>query len=161
MDSNAGSGRPDARTTLFGTERHEHVLVNMEIQVLRSTNRITLEITLEEWSAIEQKTSLSFFQQNQGHQIAVQEHLTSRRCGESSQTVFESSARYETMLMMELRAAQMNNEPTVEQRERDILFRIGNEAQTAVRQQRAHMLTEHEQLVLTRGMPKENFYGVR
>ena len=27
---------------------------------------------------------------------------------------------------MELRAAQMNNEPTVEQRERDNLFRVGN-----------------------------------
>ena len=50
----------------------------MEIQVLRSTNRITLEITLEEWSAIEQKTSLSLFQQNQGHQIAVQEHQRTR-----------------------------------------------------------------------------------
>ena len=46
------------------------------------------------------------------------------------------------------RAAQLNGESTMEMRERENLFRIGSEAQAALRQQRAHMLTEHHQLVL-------------
>ena len=56
-------------------------------------------------------------------------------------------ARSETALSMESRAAQLNNDLTMEMREREILFRIGNEAQVALRHQRAHLMTEHHQLV--------------
>ena len=49
--------------------------------------------------------------------------------------------------MMEFRDAQLNNESTMEQKERETIYRPGNEVQAALRQAEGHMLTEHKQLV--------------
>ena len=97
---------------------------------------------------------------NQGFYKAVQEHQ--RRARDSvNQTVLDATARCETAVMMEPRAAQLNNESTNKMRERAILFRIGREAQAALRYQRAHMLTEQNQFVLGgREMPKDDLFGI-
>ena len=60
------------------------------------------------------------------------------------------TARSETALSMELRPAQLKNESTMEMSEPEIISRLGNEAQAALRHQGAHVLTEHNQLVLER-----------
>ena len=59
---------------------------------------------------------------------------------------------------MELRAAQRNNESTMQMRERDIPFQIGNEARAALKHQRARELTKHNQLVLE--MPENDLFGI-
>ena len=57
------------------------------------------------------------FQQNQGFQIAVQEHP--RRAPDAvNQAVAESSARGEITSSKEVNAAQVDNDSTVEQRDR-------------------------------------------
>ena len=65
-----------------------------------------------------------------------------------NQTVLDSSARCETALSMELRAAQLNNDSAMEMRDREIVFKIGNEAPAALRHDRAHMVTELNIFVL-------------
>ena len=57
--------------------------------------------------------------------------------------VLETSARYETTWTMEFRAARNSGG--------EILFRFGREAHTALKQQRSHMSTEHEQLTASDG----------
>ena len=58
-----------------------------------------------------------------------------------------SSARLEVTWSLELTEAQLNNKSTMHQRERDILFWLGNEGQDALRQQRARMVHEQHQFV--------------
>ena len=128
------TGRPDAHATLFGPG-HEHVLLNTAVQ---DGSRRCVRVG---------NTGLrAYFQQHRGLPIAVQEHQRRARYA-VNRAVVESPARCETALMMELRAPQLNTESLI-QKTPESLFRIGNEAQAALGQQRAHMLTEHEQLVL-------------
>ena len=43
--------------------------------------------------------------------------------------------------------AQINNASTMQQRERDVFFRLGDGAHEALRQQRAHVVHKQQQLV--------------
>ena len=63
--------------------------------------------------------------------LAVREHHRLARDA-VSQAVLDSSARLEVTLSFELRQAQRNDESTMQHRERDILLRLGNEAQDAL-----------------------------
>ena len=81
------------------------------------------------------------------------------RSSRRSQAVFDSSARCETALSLESRAAQLNHESTMERKGRTFPFRIGNEAQ-ALWHRRTHLLTEHHQLVQEGDCPKDNFFGI-
>ena len=97
-------------------------------------------MALDELSALEQNDRLAMFHQNQQFQRAVRDA--------ASQAAFDSPARFEMTLCLALRQAQFNRVSTMRHREREILFRLGNEAQTAVRQHGAHMVHEQHQLVL-------------
>ena len=96
-------------------------------------------------AAMEHNSRLAMFHQNQGFPHAVQEEQRRARDA-GNRAVLDSPDRCETALSTELRVAQRKNESTMEMRERESIFRIGNEVQ-AVRQQRAFMLMEHHQLV--------------
>ena len=118
---NAGSGRPDANTLLFGAGGHEHVLPKIEVNELRRASRITRRVAHTEKSAMEQNTRLALFHQNEQFQLAVREHQ--RRARDAvSQAVLDSSDRLEVTLSLELRQAQLGNVSTIQHRERDILW---------------------------------------
>ena len=110
----------------FGTEGCEHILLNTEVHELRSANRMTHRMTQEESAQTEQGSLSAVAQQNQGFQIAVQVSTQCSRC--------ESSARYETSLMMKLKAAQLNYESTMEQKEREFF----SESETKVKQHKGN-----------------------
>ena len=61
------------------------------------------------------------FRLNQGFHQVAQEHQRWVRDA-MNQAVFHSSARFETVLHMVFRSAQLNNEPTMEMRTRKKLF---------------------------------------
>ena len=63
------------------------------------------------------------------------------------QAANHASAQYETRWMLESRAAHLHNESTMELWERNVASRSGHEAQAALRQQRARILSEREHLV--------------
>ena len=71
----------------------------------------------DELAAMKQNTRLAMFHQHRGFYQTVLEHQ--RRARDAvNQAVREASARCATALSMELRAAQLNNELTMERRER-------------------------------------------
>ena len=95
-------GRHDPNTSILGEGGHEHVLLNVEVNELSQTHRI---------SAMEQNARLATLHHNQQFQLAVRQR----------QAVFDSSARFEMTLSLELSQAQLNNEPAVQHRERYVL----------------------------------------
>ena len=73
----------------------------------------------EEMRAMEEHSRLAVLHQPHGSQRAVQEY--ERRTRDAvNQAVFDSPAR-DTALSMEARAGRLNNESTMEMREREIL----------------------------------------
>ena len=96
--------------------------------------RLFRRMTQIVFAAMEHNSRLAMFHQQQGIRHAAQEHQRRARDAGSC-PVFDSPDRCETA-----------NESTMEMREPESIFRIGNEAQT-VRQHRAFMLMEHHQLV--------------
>ena len=86
---------------------------------------------------MEQNARLTFcFSKNQQFQLAVRERQQLAREA-VSRAVLDSSVRFRMTLCMELRQAQLSNESAVQH----IFLRLGNEAQEALRQRRAHMCT--------------------
>ena len=71
---------------------------------------------------------------------------TTRRMVQEELAVMEQESRLamhgQNQRLQQLRAAQRHNESTMLMRERDIPFRIGNEAHAALKHRRARMLTE-------------------
>ena len=103
--------------------------------------------------AMEHKARFALFHQSQQFQHAVRERQRIASFA-VSQAVLEPSARFGTPMIFELKEAQCNNQSTMHQRGRDILFRLGNEAQDALRQER--MVHEQNQFV-QKGEAQINF----
>ena len=123
---NASTERLDTRTTLFGPGGSQHIFLNVEVQELRSMSR---RLRMSQW---EQDSRLMMFHHNPGLHQAVQEHQ--RRAQDAvNQAVLESTARCETALSIDLRVAQLNNEPIMEMREREIIFRIGKRSSSSTK----------------------------
>ena len=95
---------------------------------------------------MEQNTRLPTFHQNPQFQLAVREYQRQARDA-VSQAALVSSARHEVTLILEVRQATCHNQPTMQHRERDILLRLGEEAQDALWQQRAYMVHEQHHFV--------------
>ena len=66
---------------------------------------------------MEQSTFPALCHQTRQFQLAARERV--------SQAVFDSSARFETTVSLELRQAQFNKESTMQHTERYVLFRLG------------------------------------
>ena len=108
---NAGLGRPDANTLVFGAGGHDHFLLNNEANELSRTNRITRR-TPRMSSLPWNRTRLAMFHQYQQFQLAVREHQRLARDA-VSQAVLVSSARHEVTLILGVRQAQLNDDSTV------------------------------------------------
>ena len=100
-------------------------------------------MALDELTAMEQSSRLVVSHPYQSSNLMHQQ----RTRDAVSEAAFDSSARFETALSLELREAPCHSVSTMQQRGRDILFRLGNEVQDALRQQRAHMVHEQHQCV--------------
>ena len=117
--------------------RHEYVQLNTEVNELSRTNRTSRRIAHDELSVMEQNAAK--------FRLAVREHQrVAPRCSQSSGIGWILQIDLKKALGLELRQAQLNKESAALHRERDILLRLGNEAQERLRQQNAH--TVHERL---------------
>ena len=83
----------------------------------------------DESAAMDENSCLSMFHRSQGVHQAVPNIRISR--GAVGQAAFDLPVRCDTAVSMESRAAQLSNVSTMEMREREILFRIGNETQAS------------------------------
>ena len=127
--------RPDARTAFFWPGRSDNIMLNSEVPERSSRSRMTRRMAQDGWLPW---SNILVWSSHCG----VQEHQ--RRARDAvNHAVLDSSARCETAVSMESRAAQRNGETTTVTREREILFKIGSEAQAPLRHPRAHLLTEH------------------
>ena len=84
----------------------------------------------DELSAVEQN-ALAMFHQNQPFQLTVRDHQRLARDA-VSRAVLDSSDRFEMKLSLELRQAQLNNESTMQHRDRVNFLRLGNEVQETI-----------------------------
>ena len=110
-------------------------LQSIGVNELSRRSRKTHRRAQDEVSAMEQSSRLASVHQGQQFQHAVREHQRLAR-GAVSQAILDSPARFETSLSLELKQAQFHNESTMQQRERVMVLRLGNEAQDARRQRR-------------------------
>ena len=106
---------------------------------------MTRRMAQDELSTLKQSARLALFHLNQ----TISTRCPNQRLARDAvgQAALDSSDRFETTLTLELRESQFNNESTIQQRERDILFRLGDGSQDALRQQRTHTVHEQNQLV--------------
>ena len=94
------------RTALFSPGGAENIIPNTKVQETR-------RLAQDELASMEQHFRLAMFHQNQGFRQAVQENQ--RRARDAiDQSVFDSPARCDTALAMDLLAAQLNNVSTME-----------------------------------------------
>ena len=108
-------------------------------------NHTTRKMDQDELAAMEQNSRLMMFhpKKERGFHKAVQEYQRTARDA-VNQDVLESSARCETALSLEYGAARHRIDHGDE-----------SETQAALRHQRAHMLTEHNQLRSGKKCPKK------
>ena len=85
----------------------------------------------DELSALEQIALLAMFHQNQQFQRTVRDHQRLARDAVIG-AVLDSSDRFEMKLSLKLRQAQLNNESTMQHRDRVNFFRLGNEVQETI-----------------------------
>ena len=71
---NASTGRPDARSTLFGPGGFQKIILNIDFLKLSGMSRITRRMGQDELAAMEQNYTLVTFCQNQGFHRAVTEY---------------------------------------------------------------------------------------
>ena len=117
------TSRRRLNTLLYGERGQENVLLSIEVNELSRANRTARRM-------------------DQTVVCCGTEHSP---CVVSS--LLGSSARLQVTLSLELRQAQLTNESTMQRRERDILLRLGNDAQDALQQQKAQLVHEQPHLV--------------
>ena len=131
----------------------------LKFRKFSSRNHITRGMVQDELPAMQQSSRPAMLHRNQGFHQVLQEHQ--RRPGDAAnKAVLESSHRCETASIMILRAAQPNNEATMETRNREIMFPTRRATQAALRHQSARTLTGHSQRVLD-GRCAKFFFGTK
>ena len=145
---NAGSGTPDAHSCTFGAGGNGRVRLNIEVNDPNRTNRRELA----EWPRMRNLLWNRmivvpwFIEINSSNLLSENVNdVPEMQSVKQYCTIQLNSKRHR---VLEVRQAQMDNESTMQQRDRAVLIRLGDEAQDALRrQQRAHMEHGQHQLV--------------
>ena len=116
---------------------HEHILLNMEVWELRRRSRITPRMDGSRRLVRDGKKELILrcFSKVKVFMLLFKQHQRRARLVVSA-AVFASSARMDTQLMLELQTAPLDNERRMALREREIVTRLGHDAQSSIRYQR-------------------------
>ena len=124
------SSFPFSTSLFLGTVALLHICfpLSQNCQRVESENRKTGRMAQDELPAVVQNAPLSMFHQNQPFQLTVRDHQRLARDAVIG-AVLDSSDRFEMKLSLELRQAQLNNESTMQHRDRDNFLRHSTEVQ--------------------------------